>query len=405
MKILLIARTCPYPPNDGEKIRVFNLIKNLSHHEIILVCRAMSQYELEKVSELNKYCAEVHAVYIPPPKSFLEKIKWVAPFIASKYPIGLSIVYFKKISHVIQNLCEKINFDIIQVEHSSLTIYLDYINVPEMSPAMVIMHNIDYIRNERVIEKLSFGLTKLFHLFNQSKFKKWELNSLYRYNCIVTVSELDRIILEKNTSGLNFEVLPNGVDTETIKYKFNNADNSNNKIIFVASMDSEANHDGAIYFLENIFEQIKRKIPEATISFVGRKPRKELLERHNGKDIIVTGMVESVLEYYRNANVVVVPLRSGGGTRLKILEAMAVGVPVVSTSVGAEGLNLVNKKEILIADTPSDFADCVTQMLNSDKMRKQISLNARKKVEEEYDWVTIAQKSDKIYYKLCPKAQ
>ncbi len=405
MKILLIARTCPYPANDGEKIRVFNLIKSLSHHDITLVCRAMSEEDLNGVAELERYCSTVRAFHIPSPVTFWERLKWVMPFLFSKYPISLSTVYFLEISQYLQKICRENKFDIIQVEHSSLTIYLDHIKMEAMTASIVIMHNIDYIRNERVIKNLPFGLKKIFHLFNQSKFKKWEIRALHQYNCIATMSDIDKSILEKDTMGLNFQVLPNGVDTKTIKFKFNDTDKANNHIVFVASMDSDANHDGAIFFIEKIFGIIKKQVPEANISFVGRNPRKGLLEKHNGRDIIVTGMVESVLEYYEQATVVVVPLRSGGGTRLKILEAVAAGVPVVSTSVGAEGLNLIDKKEILIADTPQDFANCVLQLLGSGPLRKQIALNGRKKVENEYDWSIIAQKSDIIYHSINPEAE
>ena len=398
MKILLIARTCPYPANDGEKIRVFNLIKNLSHHEITLVCRAMTEEEQKGVSELEKYCKDVYAVYIPSPESFWVKLSWVRPFVFSKYPISLSTVFFEKKLEIIQRICNEKEFDIIQIEHSSLTIYLDFLSFKKKTGTVLTMHNIDYVRNSRLINNLSFSIKKIYQLINQIKFKKWELASLKRYDRIITMSDIDRDMLLKDMPSLVISVVPNGVDTKTIGFSTTKSIEQNNmNIIFVASMDSEANHDGAIYFIEHVFPLIKKKIPDAVSIFVGRNPKKELSDKHNGKDIIVTGMVNSVFKYYQDAAVAIVPLRSGGGTRLKILEAMAAGVPVVSTTIGAEGLNLKNNEDILLADSPVDFANCIIKLLGSVLLRKSIIKKGRLKVELEYDWSISAEHSDDLY--------
>lgn len=400
MKVLIIARTCPYYPNDGEKIRVFNMVKNLAEHDITLVCRIMSEEEKHNITQLNKFCKSVKAVYIPSPSSFFEKIQWVLPFVFSKYPIGLSTVYFKEILQVLNQLCKENNFDIIQVEHSSLTIYLDRLNFVGNSAKLLIMHNIDYLRNSRVIKTLPFSARKIFHLYNQSKFKQWELDAIKRYDCVVTMSNFDKEILSKENPDLHYEVLENGVDTKNIQLRPHNSVTAINNIIFVASMDSTANHDGAMFFINEIFQLVKDKVPDSRVTFVGRNPNNELSRRHNGKDIIVTGMVDSVLDYYADATVTIVPLRSGGGTRLKILESMAAGVAVVSTSVGAEGLNLTHGEDVLIADTPETFAENVIQVLQSPLLRSSITVRARQKVEQEYDWSIIAKKSDRIYHSL-----
>jgi glycosyltransferase involved in cell wall biosynthesis len=169
------------------------------------------------------------------------------------------------------------------------------------------------------------------------------------------------------------------------------------RLIFVASMDSEANHDGAIYFVREIFSLVKAPRPSATVVFVGRNPRKELLDLHDAKGIIVTGKVADVFAYYNEAALAVVPLRSGGGTRLKILEAMAAGVPVVSTGIGCEGLNLRDGEHLLIADTPRRFTDCIIRLLDDESFRGEMIRKARALVENEYDWALIARKQVQVY--------
>lgn len=401
MKILFIARTCPYPANDGEKIRVFNLLRNLSHHEITLVCRSMSDDDQSGTVELEKYCKHVHAVYIPSPASFFEKVRWVMPFIFSKYPVSLSTVFFKEILKTIQQVCAGNRFDVIQIEHSSLTIYLDYLTLPGNSKTVLTMHNIDYVRNERVIKNLPFSIEKIYQQLNQSKFKRWEISSLKRYDTVIAMSSIDKDIMINDIPGLNVAIVPNGVDTVAISFDQNERYQQNDRnIVFVASMENEANHDGAMYFINEIFSIVKKECPDAVLYMVGRSPRDELANKHNGDDIIVTGMVDSVYEYYKKAAVAIVPLRSGGGTRLKILEAMAAGAPVVSTTVGAEGINVTSGKDILLADKPEEFAQCVVRVLTDKSESNSLVKEARKKVEQEYDWRIIAKQHDSVYESL-----
>jgi len=398
-KILLIARTCPFPPNDGEKIRIYNLLKNLSHHHITLVCRAMNEKEQNSISELEKYCSKVICVHIPSPSNFIEKIKWILPFVFSRYPLSLSTVFFKKISEKLQELCESQDFDIIQVEHSSLSIYLDHLRFMNKPKKIVTMHNIDYVRNARIINNLPWSINKIYNMINQWRFEKWELSSLQRFDRVIVMSEVDKEILTQDLLSLNVEIVCNGVDTEEIQ--FSPQRKQLNGLIFVASMDSDANHDAALFFIKEIFPLIKQYNSTATIHIVGRRPRQELLVLNNSSDIVITGMVDNVLDYYNNAAISVIPLRSGGGTRLKILEAMAARVPVVSTTVGAEGLHVEHKKNILIADTPEDFAGCVQMLWNNKTLRDNLIKQARRDVELEYDWKHISEHHEAVYQDLC----
>lgn len=397
MKILWLARTCPYPANDGEKIRIFNLIKNLENCDITLVCRTMTDEEKDGLSEIEKYCAAVYSAHIPSSNSHLERLKRALPFAFSKYPISLCTVYFKAIVELLKEACRENEFDIIQVEHSSLAVYLDYVSFGERAKKLVTLHNIDYIRNDRIIANLPIGSYKIYQMVNQMRFRDWEINSLLRFNKVVAMSQHDRRILLKDNPRLDIDVVPNGVDVGGIPHSV--PDLRNPSLVFVGSMDSDANHDAAMYFIRDIFPLLKKlNIP---IYFVGRNPRKELMGLSNHTDIVVTGAVKDVMDFYKKAAVCVVPLRSGGGTRLKILEAMAAGVPVVSTSVGCEGLEVENGKHLLIADGAEEFADSIRRLLDNDLLMQNISNQARIKVEQEYDWKSIARIQGSIYDQLA----
>jgi len=397
MKILWIARTCPFPPNDGEKIRVLNLLKNLSHHEITLVFRVMRENELEHLSEVRKYCYDIKYAYIPSPKSNFARLRLCLPFLFSKYPISLCTVFFPEIVKILRRLCSENSYDIIQVEHSALTIYLDYLSFLNNPSKIVTLHNIDYLRYERSINYQDFNTSKLFYYINQLKYKKWELASLNSYDRIITVSEFDRSELLKNNNSLEIDIIPNGVDLLHYHMIHDYLDSKKHTLLFVASMDSEANNDAAIYLLKSIYPLVKTKYPDACIYIVGRRPSSQLLAYHNNNDIIVTGEVPDVVPFYKIATVTVIPLRIGGGTRLKILEAMAVGSPIVTTSIGCEGLEVENNKHLLIADNPDNFSACILKLFEDNSTRNRLISQSRSLVEAQYDWRMIAAKQDNLY--------
>jgi polysaccharide biosynthesis protein PslH len=397
LKVLWIARTCPYPANDGEKLRVFNLLKAVAErHDLTIVYRVMAADEQQGAAELNKFCTGgAHGIEVPRPQGLVGKLRWLLPFVFSRYPIALCTVFFEPIRRRLAELAAQERYDVVQVEHSSLDIYLDHVQFPGNPATVLTLHNIDYIRNERVLQNTPFGPAKLYHWFNQRRFKAWELKAIRRYDRVIAMSDIDRGILLKDLPGLPVDVVPNGVDARAITYQ--PAPEASETVIFVASMDSEANHDGAMFFVREIWPMVKQARPGAVLKLVGRGPHAELQAQHNGQDVVVTGKVADVLGFYREAGVAVVPLRSGGGTRLKILEAMAAGSAVVSTTVGCEGLDVNDGQDILIEDEPRAFADAVLRLLGDVARRRALQQAARRLVENRYDWALIGQQQDRVY--------
>lgn len=396
LRILWIARTCPYPANDGEKLRVFNLLKTLSQlHDLTVIYRAIEAEEEAGATELRKFCKGVYGVRVPRPRGAVEKLRWMLPFLFSRYPLALCTVFFRPIAHQLAQLARSERYDIVQVEHSSLSIYRDHVDFAGDPATVLTMHNIDYLRNERVLRNTPWGAAKLYHWLNQRRFKRWELGVLARYDQVIAMSEVDREVLETDVAGLPVQVVPNGVDATAIP--FAPAAAGTNTIIFVASMDSEANHDGAMFFLQEVWPLLKRQRPDTVLKLVGRGPNAELRAADNGNDVIVTGKVDDVLKFYREAAVAIVPLRSGGGTRLKILEAMAAGTAVVSTTIGCEGLEVGHERDILIADEPAALAEAIRHVLDDEPARAALVHAARELVETRYDWKLIARQHQMVY--------
>lgn len=219
--------------------------------------------------------------------------------------------------------------------------------------------------------------------------RNFEKNASARFGGVVGVSDEDCRIMREEYGLTNvLGSVPTGVDIEY--FRPDGRAPEQGYILFLGSMDWMPNIDAVQYFVNSIYPIIKGKYPSAKFVIVGRNPVKSVNElADNDKSIFVTGTVDDVRPYLKKASVMVVPLRAGGGTRIKIYEAMAAGVPVVSTSVGAEGLAVENNKHILIGDSPDDFADKTIRILNNEL--PEISSNARRLVEENFSWEKVTE--------------
>ena len=218
---------------------------------------------------------------------------------------------------------------------------------------------------------------------------------------VVAVSEADAEALRALVPGLRVDIVPNGVDTE-----FYNVQIPMTKsqlaiglwsLVFTGKMDFRPNVDAVIWFCEEVLPLVRREVPGVRFYIVGRSPHRRVLRLAKDPAVTVTGYVDDVRPYIAAASVYVVPLRVGGGTRLKVLEALACGKAIVSTSLGCEGLGLTPGRELLVADTPLEFARRVVELLRSPGRREELGRAARRSAEERYDWRLIVPKLERVY--------
>ena len=228
--------------------------------------------------------------------------------------------------------------------------------------------------------------------------KKWETKFAMNFDLCVTMYDNEKKFLQSINPKLNIAVIPNGVDVENFKPLPDNF--RTNNLLYIGKMDYQPNVDAVLYFIKEIFPVIKRETKNIKFIIVGSNPAKEIKQLENNKDIIVTGYVNDVRPFYEQCALSVVPLRAGGGTRLKILESMAFGRPVISTSIGCEGLDVCNNENIIISDKPQEFARKTIELLQNKDFREKISKNARNLVECNYSWKSIAKRQIQIYEKL-----
>ena len=352
--------------------------------------------DIDGVSHLKKFCAHVDTVDIEE-RSRLDKLLGMFAYLISGKPPELNILKSSKLTQKIRKLTSAKDFDIVQIEHAHMALYLEAL-APDQSPKSLLMfHNFTSQQYKRVSHVEKRWSKKIRSKFNSIAMGYWEPRYAERFDYSTTVSEEDRQLLLNENSRLQVEVIPNGVDVQ--KYQPLSSESISPSLLFLGNMGYPPNIDAALYFCKEIFHLIRQEDKKAELWIVGRDPSPEILELDND-NVHITGRVDDVIPYYKKTSVCVVPLRAGGGTRLKILEAMALGRPVISTRIGCEGLDVIDNENIIIADTPAQFAQKTTQVLHDHELYEHLSKNGRKLVETRYSWDPITDKLMALYEKM-----
>ena len=220
---------------------------------------------------------------------------------------------------------------------------------------------------------------------------------LHSCDAHTVVSRRDQATLESSTPSATVQVIENGVDTAYFLRKTNSGASPPCSVVFVGAMDYNANEDAVIWFADHVWPSAMQRFPELRFTIVGRKPTPGVTALTDRPGIEVSGTVPDVRPYYENALAMVVPLRWGSGTRLKILEAMAAGVPVISTTLGAEGLEASHGQEILIADSPEEMLEAIAALRDSPELRTRLADLGRRLAISKYDWAIPGERLFSIY--------
>jgi glycosyltransferase involved in cell wall biosynthesis len=309
-------------------------------------------------------------------------------------PTELIFHQSKELAYKINLLTSSIDFDVVQIEHSYMAPYLNALPSDASCKRILVFRNVVFDQYDRIFRVDWRPIKKLRALIFSAMMRRWEPTYAQCFDRCIALSNADRSLLLEANPDLKIDIVPNGTDTQF--HQPLALPKNLSSLLFVGSMSYTANVDAVIYFCQDILPLIREKVNHVDVWIVGKDPLPEV-KRLNGNGIRVTGRVEDVVPYYQQSTISVVPLRAGSGTRLKILEAMALGRPVVSTSLGCEGLDVEDGKHLLIADTPEQFAESTARLLNDQDLYQQVRSNARELVENYYDWDVIARKLVDIY--------
>ena len=398
MKILMLTPYLPYPPSSGGQIRSFNLIKNLSSQcQITLFSLVKSEEEKKHVEELKKYCQKIK-IFFRSPKPWTLKNILKTGF--SRFPFLVIRNLSTEEKKAIAEELNKEKYDLIHAE----TFYV-MPHIPQTStPIVLVDQTIEFQVYQHYVESLNGFFKKLIKPFlylDVYKIKYWELYFWKKVNKVIAVSEADKKKMLSLIPDLSVEVVPNGAGEDLLLAWRGKIPSLEKPIIFFqANFDWMQNIEAAENLIEKVFPLIRKKIPQATCLIAGQNVASKIgkVEKPGIRILNLSSSdIEGVIKAYRSASVFLAPLQGPGGTRLKILGAMAVGVPVVTTTVGIEGIDARDQKEALIADSWEDMAQKTVEILSDKNLYSQLVKNARKLVEKKYSYRSISQDLIKIY--------
>ena len=378
MKILYITHSCPYPPNKGDRIRSFHLLHYLaSKYDVTLLYPSFSRSDTEQREVLQRYCA---AVYTVSHSLFLAKLKC---FLALFHGQSLTLAHFD--SRQLREIVERENFDVALADCSSMAQYVLALSQPKV----VDFVDVDSEKWRMYSKKALFPLSWIYRLEAQ-RLRKFEAKIVkYAEACLVT-SEDERQYLD---AGNHVFVVPNGVDLGYFSPHANGSARVSPTLLFMGAMNYFANIDGVLFFYNEIFPLIKREVPSVKFIIAGMHPTKAI-QRLAGPDTIVTGYVPDIRPYLNEATVCVVPLRIARGVQNKVLEAMAMNVPVVATSMANAGIRAKDGQDILLADDPEEFSKSVVVLLKESYFRERLAMSARQLVDDSFSWERSLKKVD-----------
>jgi glycosyltransferase involved in cell wall biosynthesis len=381
MRILILSPHSPCPPNSGGRIRTWEQIKYLGQrHDVTAVCYALTEDEYEMSKSLEKCCAQAITVkhsknLLPDDLEELHKLPW-----------PIRGCFTSDMRRTLEEL-RPAHFDIAIIEFIYMAHYRD------LFPPRTILHehNIESTIYKQYSEMPNVSQEQIYGIKKQRAFWKatWMLMEEYenkiwpRFPLRVVVSQKDKQEMDSRCHSGRSVVIENGVNTRSITL-FDNG--GSHKILFMGTMDYYPNADAATYLLKCIMPLIWKKDPAVSLCIAGKNPPPSIREFASNPKIEVIANPEDMNEVAKKCCLTIVPLRFGGGTRIKILDSLAMGLPVVSTSLGCEGLSVRDGCHILVRDNPEQFADAVLQVISDPFLAYNLKTNGRRLVEECYDW-------------------
>ncbi|MDP1676621.1 MAG: glycosyltransferase family 4 protein [Bacteroidota bacterium] len=397
MKILHLMPYSPVPPNFGGALRNYNILKNiLPHHDVTLAMFGNQTDEQKLRQEFKGSIQNIHTVS--------------APWQRKHYRLGQfystlnshSFFHMLAVNNEMQLLIDRIlsndSYDIVQTEFSHLGSYRLMTDAVKILDA----HNVEYDNFRRMWLNDHRPIRKFHYFLEYKKLFKEEIKGCGKQDALFVTSERDKKLFDKDIPNIPKFVIPNGVDSNF----FSSGDNQPEPftLVFTGMMAYVPNYDGMLYFLDEIFPIVLKKFPSVKVYIVGNRPPKQLSARASD-NVIITGFVEDVRPYIRRASVYIVPLRMGGGTRLKIGEALSMKIPIVTTSIGCEGIDIVSGESAIIADDPISFANGIISLIQDDSMKKKLVRNGYDVVQSKYEWSVIGKRILELYQDLVIKTK
>ena len=389
LRVLFVSKRFPYPADTGGKIRTARLLEHLSRRlDITLISNVEHPKDDSYLPEVHKLCARFEPVpWREVAKSSPRFYARVLRRLVSRYPVSVAGDYSQPLAERIRTCLARDRYDLLVCDFVQPSINIDT-EVP--CPVLLFQHNVESMIFERHARTAPNPPLRWFWRSQWRKMERFEREACGRFAGVVAVSETDRALFAQRFGARRTFAIPTAVDAEYFRPGFSPV--VDGRIVFTGSMDWLPNEDAVLFFADEILPRVTARVPGATFSIVGRSPSRRLLRRLGSRpEIRITGRVDDVRPHLGSAAAYVIPLRIGGGTRIKAYEAMAMGKPVVSTSIGVEGLPLLDGEHVVIAERPDDFAAAVIRLLQEPDHGHRLGRAARRLVESSFTWPSAAQ--------------
>lgn len=399
MNVLYLTTRFCWPPRSGSHLRDFHLSRQIARWATLtyvgLDAEGLPPGEdsrRERVAALHD--SEVIRIRRKPGYSRLNLIRG---FLGPK-PISILNYTSPAMMSTVEQLLRERTFDAVQVESVHFIAYAERIR--QLAPKVPILcdwHNIESEILKRYADNCTSFPRRIYALRTAKLLRRFERKFLRLGDANTVCSERERQVLLELEPSATIEVIENGLDLEYLSQPDSTPVGPRRNLVYVGLMEYHANVDAVSYFAREVWPSVRQRRPELQFVIVGARPTAEVVALGKLPGITVTGTVDDLRPYYWDALAAVVPLRVGGGTRLKIVEAMAAGVPVISTSIGAEGLPVTNGEELLLANTPSEIADAVAGLRNDSAEWHRLSQNGKRLVMARYNWPVVGEKLLRVY--------
>ncbi len=391
MKILFLSLRFPYPPHRGDRIRAYHFIKQLArHHSVTVVSFFESDQEVAYVKHLQSFCDRVESVRFHHGRARLNSLLHCL----SNSPLQVYYWFVPQMQRAIDRLLDQHSYDLIHAQLFRMGQYVRHVQgVPKM---LDLCDSLGLNLSRRAV--LDRDLIRTLVKLEARRVRHYEVEIMNSFDWGTVAAPIDRDYLLKQDDSLKLSVVPMGVDLEHFQPS---STEYLPHILFTGTMNYFPNWDAVLYFHTEVFPLVQETHPETVFYVVGSAPPNRIRKLVSHKNTVVTGYVPETRPYFDDAAVFVSPMRAGSGLQVKNLEAMAMGVPVVTSSLGAMGLDARVGKDLLVGDTPEAFAKHINDLIESPDYRQAVGTAGRRLVEEKYGWDVLVERLEGVYSQIC----
>lgn len=395
LKVLFLSQRFLFPMDTGGKIRTGKILEQLKNMvDLTIITNVESPKDDPYLPRMENLCSRL--VTVPWKETQRYTLKFWLKLLKqsfSRYPVSVLNDYSPDLERTVFDELNRGDYDLAICDFLQST--LNFQRVKNI-PTLMFQHNVEATITQRHLEKAKDPVSRIFWGLQHKRMLRHEGEMCRQFDGTIAVSDKDKERMESWYGAQNVFAIPTGVDTDF--YQPQPDVKEKKQLVFTGSMDWLPNEDAMLYFVEKIFPDILQEEPETELVVVGRRPTPALQKMAEGTpNITLTGWVDDTRPYIAESAVFIVPIRIGGGTRMKIYEALAMGKAMVSTAVGAEGLPLKHGEQILFADKEEEFAAAVIQLLRDDELRKKLGQTARTYVYENFRWERVAE----VFAEIC----